>query len=124
MSAKNINEHSIYRIKEPVEKSPAQVSRAFEESISANDGELYDKWSQSLSSLTDLVSDVYWDGDENDDKDFYFSTVIPIIVVSNGRLWSVLYDDNGNRIQDPLPVERCSCFVDKGYEMGTKVAGT
>ena len=117
------NEYSIYKVNEPVGKSTAQVGRALDGNISANDGELYDKWSQSLSSAADLVSRVYWDGDEDDDEDFYFSTVIPIIVVPNERLWSVLYDDNGNRVQEPSPAERCSCFVDKDYEMGTKMAG-
>lgn len=53
-------EHSIYRINEPVGKSTAQVGRALDSTISANDGELYDKWSQSLSSSVDLVSRTYW----------------------------------------------------------------
>ena len=118
------NEHSIYKTNEPVGKSTAQVGRALDGTITANDGELYDKWSQSLSSSADLVSRVYWDGDENDDEDNYFSSVIPIIVVPNERLWSVSYDDNGERVQEPSPTDRCSCFVDKDYKMGTKLAGT
>lgn len=117
-------EHSIYKSNDPVGKSTAQVGRALDGSISANDGELYDKWSQSLSSSTDLIYRVYWDGDEDDAEDFYFSSVIPIIVIPNGRLWSVLYDDNGNRVREPRTTNRCSCFVDKDYEMGTKLAGT
>lgn len=118
------SEHSIYHINEPVGKSTAQVGRALDGSISANDGELYDKWSQSLSSSVDLVSRVYWDGDEDDEEDCYLSLVIPIVVVPDSRLWFVLYDDNGNRTQAPRLTNRCSCFVDKDYEMGTKLAGT
>ncbi|MFA5598395.1 MAG: hypothetical protein WDA26_12595 [Pusillimonas sp.] len=119
-----VGEHSIYKTNQPVGKSTAQVGRNQDGTISVNDAELYDKWSQSLSSAVDLVTRAYWDGDENDEKDSYLSAVFPIVVVPNDRLWSVLYDDDGNRIQDPCLTDRCSCFVDKDYEMGTKIAGT
>jgi len=118
------NEYSIYKINEPVGKSTAQVGRGMDGSIFANDGELYDKWSQSLSSSADLVSRTYWDGDEKDDEDSYFSAVFPIIVIPNGRLWVVNYDDDGNRIQEPCISNRCSSFVDKDYEMDSKISGT
>lgn len=118
------NEHSIYKANDPVGKSTAQVGRALDGTITANDGELYDKWSQALSSSADLVSRVYWDGGDNDDEDNYFSCVLPIVVVPNERLWSVSYDDNGRRVQEPSPTDRCSCFIDKDYEMGTKLTGT
>lgn len=117
------NEHSIYKINEPVGKSTSQVGRVFDGSISANDGELYDKWSQSLSSAADLVSRTYWDGEKEDEKDLYLSMIIPIIVVPNGRLWSVSYDDDGNRVSEPKQTNRCSCFVDKDYSMN-KTVGT
>jgi hypothetical protein len=88
------NEHCIYKVNQPVGKSTAQVGRALDGSITANDWELYDKWSQSLSSSTALMNSLYWDGGEDDDKDSYFSTIIPVVVVPNDRLWTVLYDDN------------------------------
>ena len=118
------NQYSIYKCGEPIGKSTAQIGRGLDKKITANDGELYDKWSQSLSSSTDLVSTMYWDGDENDDFDLYFSTVIPIVVIPNGRLWQTVYDESGNRTQYPRPSDRCSCFVDKDYSMGTEMAKT
>jgi len=50
--------------------------------------------------------------------------VIPFVVVPNERLWVVLYDEDGKRVSDPELSNRCSCFIDKDYEMGTKIAGT
>ena len=50
--------------------------------------------------------------------------IIPFVIVPNDRLWTVLYDENGNRVGDPEPSNRCSCFIDKDYEMGTKLART
>lgn len=117
-------DHSIYRPKGLVGKSTVQVGRTLDGSLSANDSELYDKWSQCLSSAADLISRTYWDGNEDDELDFYLSAVIPIVVVPNERLWSVEYDDNGNRVSQPKKVNRCSCFIDKDYEMGSKIAWT
>jgi hypothetical protein len=114
-------EHSLYKCNEPVGKSTVQVGRVLEGSISANDSELYEKWGQCLSSANDLVKRVYWDG--RDDKEVYLSTVIPFVVVPNDRLWTVIYDDDGNRLCDPKPSDRVSCFIGKDYEMGTKIAG-
>lgn len=119
-----IDNFSIYKENDPVGKSTAQVGRALNGEISANDGELYDKWSQSLSSLSDLVSRMYWDGDEEDNENIYFSAIFPIVVIPNGRLWQVIYDYDGNKIVEPSLTNHCSCFIGKTYEMGTKVAGT
>ena len=117
--------NSIYKPHDLVGKSTVQVGRTVDGTISANDSELYDKWSQCLSSTNDLVSRTYWDGSEEKDIEVrYLSSVIPTVVVPNGRLWSVAYDDDGNKVSNPNQTERCSCFIDKDYELGTKLTGT
>lgn len=116
------DQHSMYKAHEPVGKSTVQVGRAIDTTISANDSELYEKWGQCLSSIKDLVDEVYWDGGRKDTEDFFLSAVFPFVVVPNGRLWMVSYDENGNRVCDPTPTDRCSCFINKDYEMGTKMA--
>lgn len=116
------DQHSIYKALEPVGKSTVQVGRAADNTISANDSELYDKWGQCLSSIKDLVDKVYWDGGRKDTENSFLSAVFPFVVVPNGRLWMVTYDENGNRVRDPTPTDRCSCFVNKDYEMGTNMA--
>jgi hypothetical protein len=79
---------------------------------------------QCLSSVNALVKRTYWDGGRKDPLDSYISTVFPFVVVPNGRLWTVLYDENGNRTSDPIPSDRCSCFINKDYKMGTELAST
>jgi hypothetical protein len=116
------DQHSMYKALEPVGKSTVQVGRAMDNTISANDSELYEKWGQCLSSVKDLVDDVYWDGGRKDTETLFLSAVFPFVVVPNGRLWMVSYDEDGNRVCDPTPTDRCSCFIDKDYEMGTKLA--
>ena len=107
---------SLYNPGEPVGKSTVQVGRAQDGTISAHDSELYEKWGQCLGSANDLVERMYWDGDEKEEK--YISTVIPFVVVPDDRLWMVVYDEDGNMTGDPKPTDRCSCFIDKEYEMG------
>ena len=116
-------DHSLYKPGAFVGKSTVQVGRALNGSIVSNDNELYDKWSQCLSSTHELVSRTYWDGDEDKDAHF-FSSIIPIVVIPNGRLWEMDYDSNGSKLSNPYQKKRCSCFVDKSYEMGTNLAGT
>lgn len=119
------NEHSIYKPGQPVGKSTVQIGRTKEGAITANDSEIYEKWGQCLASATDLVERTYWEGTQYDGpQNVYLSMVIPFIVVPNNRLWKVLYDENGTRVNDPEPSDRCSCFIDKDYEMGTNMAGT
>ena len=113
--------HSLYKLNEPVGKSTVQVGRALDSSISFNDSELYEKWGQCLSSANDLVKRIYWDGERS--KVAYLSAVFPFVVVPNGRLWMVIYDEDGNRISDPTPTDRVSCFINKSYRMGTNTAG-
>jgi hypothetical protein len=115
--------YSIYKPHEVVGKSTVQVGITSEKVISANDNNLHDKWSQCLSSTTDLVLRTYWDGDKEEGS-FYFSLVIPIVVIPNDRLWIVKYDDDGNRVSEPNQTDRCSCFIDKYYGMGTKLSAT
>lgn len=118
------DQHSLYKPGEPVGKSTVQVGRAFDSSITSNDAELYEKWGQCLSSVAELVNSVYWDGGRSDEEKNFLSAVFPFVVVPNGRLWIVSYDENGNRVCDPTPTDRCSCFIDKDYKMGTDLAST
>lgn len=109
-------DHSFYKPGEPVGKSTVQVGRrAHDNEISANDSELYEKWGQCLSSADDLVGDTYYDGE--DDEIPFLSTVIPFVVVPNGRLWIATYDDDGELTSGPEPTNRCPCFIGKEYEM-------
>jgi hypothetical protein len=117
------DQHSLYKTLEPVGKSTVQVGRGTDNAISANDSELYEKWGQCLSSVKELVDSVYWDGSRKDTESSYLSAVFPFVVVPNGRLWMVSYDEDGKRLRDPAPTDRCPCFINKDYYMGTNLAG-
>jgi hypothetical protein len=106
-----------------VGKSTAQVGRLKDGTFTSCDEDVFDKWSQSLSSATDLIDEIYWDGKCEEGR-WYLSTVIPIVVIPEGQLWVVAYDDDGKRSAPPTQSDRCSCFVNKEYEVGNKLANT
>lgn len=110
-------ENSIYKAPKPVGKSTAQVGRiqAQDNPIISNDSEIYDKWSQCLASADELIKDMYRDMPVISDK--CFGAVFPFLVVPNGRLWRVLYRDDGSLYKEPEQTDRCSFFIDKEYNM-------
>jgi hypothetical protein len=113
---------SDYKARSPVGKSLAQVGRANDGALVANDAEVFEKWSQALSSASDLADEAAWDGENH--KSTFISLVLPILVVPDGALWEVDFWENGERSGDPVKVDRCSFFVGREYEAGNRMQGT
>lgn len=113
--------YSIYKPGLMVGKGTAQVGRSLDGEFVSNDSEIFDKWSQCLSSASDLVDEINMDGEEEKDA-IYLSMVIPIVVIPDERLWVVEYDRDGQRLSDPSKADRCSCFVGKDYKLGNPMA--
>ena len=107
---------SNYAAGSSVAKSLSQIGRANDGSMIANDAEVFEKWSQALSSAADLADEAALDGENH--KSAFISLVLPILVVPNGRLWKVDYSDNGARDGDPVQVDRCSFFIGRDYRAG------
>ncbi|MBT2336664.1 hypothetical protein J7E49_22490 [Variovorax paradoxus] len=105
-----------------VVKSTVQVGRSTEgkePSLITNDAEIYDKWGQALASAQDLVIAAALEGTEDQSGLPSFAAVVPMVVVPNGRLWEVTYDDDGEQLGDPVQVERASCYVAKDYRLSS-----
>jgi len=111
---------SIYPPGEPVGKSTAQVglSKHGEPEIVAGDSDIYEKWGQCLSSLTDLVGEMEDMRDAADHTMWLAATAIPILVVPDRTLWRALYADDGSRAEDPRRVDHVSMFAGKRYRLG------
>ncbi len=108
-------DQSIYPTGSSVGKSLTQVGRNSDKSITSGDSEIYEKWGQALSSLSDLVQEMGSDGAESNKP--YFSLCIPILVVPDNRLWAVDYDYDGNLITSPSNIDHCSFFIGKDYSI-------
>jgi hypothetical protein len=105
---------TMYRADEPVGKSCDQIGRLQNGDLSGSDADIYDKWAQALSSAHDLTWLACNDGRDRA-SDPALSTVFPIVVVPDGRLWVTHFDKDGNRVQDPKQVERCPYFIGRPY---------
>lgn len=116
----SITSSQLYPIGEPVGKSTAQVGRrdTKEAELVANDAEFFEKWSQALQSLDDLVSEIA-------DKDFieerwnrklHISLALPIVVVPNETLWAVSYTKDGKREGPPARTDRISIYIGRTYQ--------
>lgn len=104
----------LYQSYAPTVKSTTQVGRSYSDgSFSVGDGEVYEKWGQAVASAHDLVSEA---SDQISASAIpVFSTVVPVLVVPDGMLWSASYDRAGNLDGEPKLVDRATCFIGKRY---------
>lgn len=108
--------HSVYAAGAFVGKSCTQVGKAGDDSIAANDAEVFNKWSQALASAADLADDATEKGEQRNGA--FLSLILPVLVVPDGTLWRANYESNGARIDDPVQTDRCSFFVGQYYSPG------
>jgi hypothetical protein len=104
----------MYRKSELVGKSTTQVGRTPNKELTVGDSEVFEKWSQALASSFDLISvaGTSFDAVEN----AYLTTVvIPVLVVSDGTLWTIDYSANGQIADEPKQVDECAIFLGKKY---------
>jgi hypothetical protein len=121
---------STYRPGEPVARSFEQVGVT---EISEKDtvrtrfdtesNEMYDKYSQAINQGTSLVLEQQGIGVLLDSAAVARQRIItghdllvgivPIVVVPDGTLWAVDYDDDGNRSMLPSPQKNISMFLDR-----------
>ena len=110
--------YSLYPPNEMVGKSTSQVGRVrHDNSIVENDSDIFEKWSQCVSSAEDLAQRLDEEPAPDDEEAFRLSMLIPIVVVPDGRLWSVPYAVDGTRLADPTCTSRVSCFIGREYEI-------
>lgn len=105
---------SPYQTGQFVGKNCVQVGRDQVGAILAGDADVYEKWSQALSSAHDLIASVT-------DLMTYrvkggSGLILPIVVVPDGMLWEVRYGSDGERLSDPVPVDRVSFFTAHEYK--------
>jgi len=105
---------TVYKEGEPVGKSSDQVGRQTNANIVGNDGDVFQKISQSINSAYDILVSSHYVGEG---KSNIFSLVIPVLVVPERRIWSVTYDLSGNIVDGPKIVSKLSYYIDKSWRL-------
>ena len=110
---------SLYKQNEYVAKSADQVGRSISDSsITATDGDVFDKISQAINSAVDLINEAIY----LDTKDYgYLTFVCPVLVVPDGVLWQVKYSDSGAQDGEPEQISRASYYVGREWAAGNKL---
>jgi hypothetical protein len=108
--------NSIYTLGEFVGKSLVRLKNESSGQLkSASDSDVYDRWSQALSSSVELAERA--GSLSNDSKNYpdypdkVLSMIMPVVVVPDGLLWKASYDQAGQISEDPALVEECEFFV-------------
>lgn len=70
--------------------------------------DIWEKWSQAISSLKSIVSDITRTVTTKHVSDYIF---LPILVVPDMNLWVVDYDINGKMKGDPKRVNSCEFYL-------------
>jgi len=105
--------NSLYPEDGYVGKSCAQVPKN-NGTKKPSDSDIYDKWSQSLSSAHDLVVSATAAAPSSSTP-VVLTIVLPILVVPDNRLWLVGYGADGHTTIAPEQVDRCPYLVNKPY---------
>lgn len=76
--------------------------------------DMYEKWDQALHSSFDLiVKEIKFHSAHEGVR----SIVVPIVVVPDDRLWSVLFDEKGNQLDKPKKINNFSFYVGRDFDL-------
>jgi hypothetical protein len=108
-----------YRIGEYVGKKTSQIGVELNKKdqtrvTSDSDRETYDKWSQALASAQGLITEAFNTPRHRQISQVVATFVTAILVVSDGTLWTVDYDEAGTRAP-PQPADEATLFVGREY---------
>ncbi|HLD99972.1 MAG TPA: hypothetical protein VJB59_06930 [Bdellovibrionota bacterium] len=98
-----------------VGKSMDQVGIETNDELRTGDAVVFDKMSQAINSAYGLLEEV---GDVSLAKEPQYFSVHPILVIPDGTLWSIQYDENGNTLGEPQTAAHISYYVHKEWNVG------
>lgn len=107
-SVRIIHHDGLYQANQLVGKATAQVGRLASGDFTTGDAEVFDKWSQAVSSARELIVESARPGN----KQFCWTVIIPILVIADGTLWTVDYSHDGTP-SEPKQAKECTIYIDK-----------
>jgi hypothetical protein len=106
----------LYDSRQQVGKSLKRV-KAADSGFSASDTDIYEKYTQALSSMDELVQSAAH-GLRPRYAQVLSRAFLPILLVSDGSLWVADYDSSGNLIADPrVEPDETAFYLGWNYEL-------
>lgn len=108
---------SPYKTLGPNGKSCDQIGRREAKSgeLVGNDGKVFDKISQAINSSYDMIVEGHYAAKKGTDV---VTIVVPVLVVPNGRIWTVWYEQSGEIKQEPELTGNIEYFIGKSWTVG------
>jgi len=101
---------SLYPQQHYVGKALSQVGFNGEGKLHSKDAEVFEKWGQAIASSSQLLNKaafVHLSIHDPSEK----AAVLPVLVVPEGTLWAVNYDENGNLVTEPFQTDEVQYFI-------------
>ncbi len=108
---------AFYLPRQFVGKSLVRIQTDKNPMVRTQDSDVYDKWSQALSSAVELAHTACNSAKKYSVPHFY-TALLPIVVVPDGVLWKVIYGENGKVSGDPAQVNEFELYVAREIEVG------
>jgi hypothetical protein len=118
---------SIYVPNEFVGKSIVRIKTNSSGKLSASregESEIYDKWSQALTSSHDIASGSMHGRVYIKLPPYCWAFVMPVVVLPDGALWKANYNQDGRLARDPTPVNQCTFYVEHKLLVGMDLVQT
>ena len=103
--------YTLYPFDEFVGKSLVRVTLKKGVFSTEGDSEIYDRWSQAIASCHDIFGKLFNPTPAKKLSD----SVMPIVVVPNGSLWTANYSNDGQLEKEPELVNECCFYL--GHEI-------
>ncbi|WP_397380117.1 hypothetical protein [Prosthecobacter sp.] len=88
---------------------PASANKNGGPDFIKGDADVYEKWSQAVASASDLIASAC-------NPSLQKSIILPVLVVPDGTLWTVDYDESGKRVSSPQLSNACTFYLSKNYK--------
>ncbi|TNV71285.1 hypothetical protein FGO68_gene7728 [Halteria grandinella] len=86
------------------------------------DADIYEKWNQAVTHSVRMAD---WAINERQNsRHFVLSAVLPIVVMPDETLWQIQYDDDGNIVDGPKPVNSTTLYVGVSQYLGNSTEQT
>lgn len=102
---------SAYPVSGQVGKSIDHLHYSSQGELLLGDSEVFDRLTQSVQSLRDLVLSGYDQGS----VDSSWHVFVPVVVIPRGSLWLAPYDATGQRTAPTLQADRVAFFLDQAW---------
>jgi hypothetical protein len=98
---------AVYHAHEPVGRHTDQPFKDDKGNLSSSDSATFEKWLQAVNGCNDLLIEII----RAPHSERGVHAIVPLLVIPEGTLWQVDYDDNGQVTEPPREVDKTTLIL-------------